>query len=187
MNNILDSVQQLHRVVESPNGEIQYCKSISINKNNTEVEYNRNNVLDSAIRLQYKALLVRLLCLIDFTMNLIIFISDPFIIYISLVSIAGFYSTFTYNRSDLIAYLIYQYLQTISKIIILIFYILLAYEIKPSIIEKNNTILNFSIENTVIISLYVITQIYINYFIQKFYNLLPKIPLTRQESIYLIV
>lgn len=211
MNNTLDSVQQLHSVIESPDGEIQYCKPISINKNNpyrnapldnisqnnTQVEcdgntiYIPNNVLDSAIRLQYKAQLVRLLCLIDFTMNLIISLSTYygafFSMIISIVSITGYYSTFTYNRSGLIAYLIYQYLQTISKIIILIFYILLAYEIKPSIIEKNNIIVNYSTENTVIISLYVISQIYINYFIQQFYNLLPNIPLTRQQSIYIIV
>jgi len=198
MNNSIDSVQQLHSVVESPDGKIQYCKPISINKNNpyrnvpldnlsqnnTQVECDGNtiyiptNVLDSAIRLQYKAHLVRLLCLIDFIMNLIVSLSTYygtiFSMIISIISITGYYSTFTYNRLGLISYLVYQYLQTINKIITLIFYILLANGINPIIIEKNNIILSYSIENTVILSLYVITQIYINYFIQQFYNLLPK-------------
>lgn len=211
MNNSLDSVQQLHSVVESPDGEIQYCKPISINKNNpyrnvpldnlsqnnTQVECDGNtiyiptNVLDSAIKLQYKAQLVRLLCLIDFTMNLIVSLSTYygalFSMIISVISITGYYSTFTYSRSGLISYLVYQYLQTITKIITLIFYILLANGINPTIIEKNNIILSYSIDNTIILSLYVITQIYINYFVQQFYNLLPKIPLTSQESIYIIV
>jgi len=211
MNNSLDSVQQLHSVVESPDGEIQYCKPISINKNNpyrnvpldnlsqnnTQVECDGNtiyiptNVLDSAIKLQYKAQLVRLLCLIDFIMNLIVSLSTYygafFSMIISVISITGYYSTFTYSRSGLISYLVYQYLQTITKIITLIFYILLANGINPTIIEKNNIILSYSIDNTVILSLYVITQIYINYFVQQFYNLLPKIPLTSQESIYIIV
>lgn len=211
MNNSLDSVQQLHSVVESPDGEIQYCKPISINKNNpyrdvpldnlsqnnTQVECDGNtiyiptNVLDSAIKLQYKAQLVRLLCLIDFTMNLIVSLSTYygafFSMIISVISITGYYSTFTYSRSGLISYLVYQYLQTITKIITLIFYILLANGINPTIIEKNNIILSYSIDNTIILSLYVITQIYINYFVQQFYNLLPKIPLTSQESIYIII
>lgn len=211
MNNSLDSVQQLHSVVESPDGEIQYCKPISINKNNpyrnvpldnlsqnnTQVECDGNtiyiptNVLDSAIKLQYKAQLVRLLCLIDFTMNLIVSLSTYygafFSMIISVISITGYYSTFTYSRSGLISYLVYQYLQTITKIITLIFYILLANGINPTIIEKNNIILSYSIDNTIILSLYVITQIYINYFVQQFYNLLPKIPLTSHESIYIIV
>lgn len=211
MNNSLDSVQQLHSVVESPDGEIQYCKPISINKNNpyrnvpldnlsqnnTQVECDGNtiyiptNVLDSAIKLQYKAQLVRLLCLIDFTMNLIVSLSTYygafFSMIISVISITGYYSTFTYSKSGLISYLVYQYLQTITKIITLIFYILLANGINPTIIEKNNIILSYSIDNTIILSLYVITQIYINYFVQQFYNLLPKIPLTSQESIYIIV
>lgn len=211
MNNSLDSVQQLHSVVESPDGEIQYCKPISINKNNpyrnvpldnlsqnnTQVECDGNiiyiptNVLDSAIKLQYKAQLVRLLCLIDFTMNLIVSLSTYygafFSMIISVISITGYYSTFTYSRSGLISYLVYQYLQTITKIITLIFYILLANGINPTIIEKNNIILSYSIDNTIILSLYVITQIYINYFVQQFYNLLPKIPLTSQEFIYIIV
>ena len=211
MNNSLDSVQQLHSVVESPDGEIQYCKPISINKNNpyrnvpidnlsqnnTQVECDGNtiyiptNVLDSAIKLQYKAQLVRLLCLIDFIMNLIVSLSTYygafFSMIISVISITGYYSTFTYSRSGLISYLVYQYLQTITKIITLIFYILLANGINPTIIEKNNIILSYSIDNTIILSLYVITQIYINYFVQQFYNLLPKIPLTSQESIYIIV
>lgn len=211
MNNSLDSVQQLHSVVESPDGEIQYCKPISINKNNpyqnvpldnlsqnnTQVECDGNtiyiptNVLDSTIKLQYKAQLVRLLCLIDFTMNLIVSLSTYygafFSMIISVISITGYYSTFTYSRSGLISYLVYQYLQTITKIITLIFYILLANGINPTIIEKNNIILSYSIDNTIILSLYVITQIYINYFVQQFYNFLPKIPLTSQESIYIIV
>ena len=211
MNNSLDSVQQLHSVVESPDGEIQYCKPISINKNNpyrnvpldnlsqnnTQVECDGNtiyiptNVLDSAIKLQYKAQLVRLLCLLDFFINIFISLTTYygtfFRILISIISITGYYSTFTYNKSGLISYLIYQYVQTIYKIVYLIFYILTAYNVRSIYLKNTDIIVSFSIENTIILSLYLLTQIYITYFIQQFYNLLPKKSIHNREAIYIIV
>lgn len=210
MNNNLESTPQLPSVIESPDGEIQYCKPISINKNNpyrntpldnsnnnTQVECDGNiiyiptNVIQNAVKLQYKAIFVRFFCLVDFIINMFIsfttYYGTLFSILISIISITGYYSTFTYNKSGLISYLIYQYIQTIYKIVYLIFYILAACNIRTINIKNNDIIMSFSIHNTIIISLYLLSQIYITYFIQSFYNLLPKKYIHNQQSIYLIV
>ena len=210
MTNNLESTPQLPSVIESPDGEIQYCKPISINKNNpyrntpldnsnnnTQVECDGNtiyiptNVIQNAVRLQRKAIFVRLFCLFDFVINIFIsfatYYTSFFSIFISIISITGYYSTFTYNKRGLISYLIYQYIQTIYKIVYLIFYILTAYNIRSIYLKNTGIILSFSIENTIILSLYLLSQIYITYFIQQFYNLLPKNSIQNQQSIYLIV
>lgn len=209
MTNNLESTPQLHSVIESPDGEIQYCKPISINKNNpyintplnnsnnTQVECDGNiiyiptNVIHSAVRLQRKAIFVRFFCLLDFVINIFIsfttYYTSFFSIFISIISITGYYSTFTYNKRGLIYYLIYQYLLTIYKIVYIIFYILAAYNIRSIYLNNTDIILSFSIDNTILLSLFLLTQIYITYFIQQFYNLLPKISVENQQSIYLIV
>lgn len=209
MTNNLESTPQLPSVIESPDGEIQYCKPISINKNNpyrntpldnsnnTQVECDGNiiyiptNVIQNAVRLQRKAIFVRLFCLFDFVINIFIsfatYYTSFFSIFISIISITGYYSTFTYNKRGLISYLIYQYIQAIYKIVYLIFYILTAYNIRSIYLKNTGIILSFSIENTIILSLYLLSQIYITYFIQQFYNLLPKNSIQNQQSIYLIV
>jgi len=209
MTNNLESTPQLHSVIESPDGEIQYCKPISINKNNpyintplnnsnnTQVECDGNiiyiptNVIHNAVRLQRKAIIVRFFCLLDFVINIFIsfttYYTSFFSIFISIISITGYYSTFTYNKCGLIYYLIYQYLLTIYKIVYIIFYILAAYNIRCIYLNNTDIILSFSIDNTILLSLFLLTQIYITYFIQQFYNLIPKISVENQQSIYLIV
>ena len=134
-------------VIESPDGEIQYCQPISINKNNPYLQYQNNQYSNNfreietdgrivsistetaryAINLQNKAGIVRFLCLLDFFINFITLFNFYYIsVYcfiFAIISLLGYYSTYTFNRNGLIGYLIYQYIQTIYKLVAFILYI----------------------------------------------------------------
>ena len=132
-----------HAAVELPNGEIQYCKPVSINRNNPylaqpingdntpdyrEIECNGETItihvnnLTYALNLQCKAQVVRFLCLVDFVMNIFIAMStyygSLYSMIIACISLVGYYSTFTFSRKGLITYLLYQYIQTLCKLIV---------------------------------------------------------------------
>jgi hypothetical protein len=188
-------------VIESPDGEIQYYTE-SINKHNPyiqrsiideengieyqEIECNGQRILIAAsdlkraLELECKSTVIRLLCLIDFVMNLLIvfysYYPEICSILISLISLSGYIATTTYNKSGLILYLLYQYLQTISKIIVLGFYIIAT--ISPQVlIDLNRKGFDLTMplpSNIGFFSLAVIGQIYINVYIQKFYYMLPR-------------
>jgi len=188
-----------HAAVELPDGEIQYCKPVSINRNNPylaqplnvdntqdyrEVECNGETItihidnLTHALNLQCKAHIVRFLCLVDFIMNIIIAISTYYGSFYSMIvaciSLVGYYSTFTFSRKGLITYLLYQYIQSLCKLIVLGLYIALLSGWNPPELKNNKyLIINISPTYSVILTLSVLGQIYINYFIQHFYNLLP--------------
>ena len=172
-------------VIESPDGKIQYCKPILI----SAIEYNQNNDIIKkdcnrySINLEYQTHLVRLLCLCDLITGILIsYYNIPFSILISIISLNGFFSTYTYNQSGLFSYLIFQYIQTIYKIMCLLCYIEFnSLNIENNSINNNSIInsininndtilLSDFINNTIILSMYVFSQIYITYFIQYYYN-----------------
>ena len=187
-----------HTTVELPDGEIQYCKPVSINRNNPYLEqpfYDDNQdyrevmcngeiiiipeiTITDALNLQYKAKLVRFLCFLDFIMNLFISVSSYYgslyCIIVAVISLVGYYSTFTFSKKGLITYLLYQYIQTICKLVVFGVYIALISGLSP-IELKNNKYLVIDINPTysIILTLSTLGQIYINYFVQHFYNLLP--------------
>jgi hypothetical protein len=188
-----------HSAVEQPDGEIQYGKPISINKQNPYLDEPINNdnnqdyreiecdgeiitihvtTLNKALNLQGKAHVVRFLCLIDFTMNLLIALNiyyhSLYSFGIAAISLIGYHSTFTYSRTELITYLLYQYCHSLFKILGVGFYIAVAagwntFEL------KNNT--HISIEVTpsyiILLSISMFGQLYITDYIRIFYNLLP--------------
>ena len=192
-------MQPTHGVIQSPNGEIQYYHSINNKYNpylkNTSLheqedyEYRviTNNGeritilatdLTRAVHLECKASIIRLFCALDFITNLYFtlntYYAAIFSSIIALISIMGYYSTITYDRNALIAYLIYQYLQTISRLTLLGFYI--ASIIIPKFqeqINKKHVLLEATGANLTIILFGTIGQIYITYFVQNFYNILP--------------
>jgi len=188
-----------HTAVELPDGDIQYCKPVSINRNNPylsqplndddtqdyrEVECNGEIItvhagtLTNALNLQCKAQVVRFLCLLDFVMNIFIALStyygSLYSMIVAGVSLVGYYSTFTFSRKGLITYLFYQYTQTLCKLVVMGVYIALISGWNPPEL-KNNKYLIISVSPTysVVLTLSVLGQIYINYFVQHFYNLLP--------------
>ena len=145
---------------------------------NGEVITIQATALANAINLQYKAQLVRFLCFLDFIMNLFISMSSYYgsiyCIIVAGISLVGYYSTFTFSKKGLITYLLYQYVQTMCKLIVFGVYIALISGWSPPEL-KNNKYLVIDITPTysIILSLSVLGQIYINYFVQHFYNLLP--------------
>lgn len=208
-NNQTEVVTLHHNVIEQPDGEIQYCNPVSINKHNPyisqpinndnsqdyrEVEYNGEIImihataLTNALNLQYKAQLVRFMCFLDFMINLVIalttYYAPLYSFSIAIISLIGYYSTFTYSRTELITYLVYQYCHSLFKLIILGFYIAAATGWNTLEI-KNTTYLTIDITSTYIILLSISTfgQIYITYFIQQFYNLLPPKAIERSDQV----
>jgi len=198
-----------HTAVELPDGEIQYCKPVSINRNNPylsqplnddngqdyqEVECNgeiitiHRTALANALNLQCKAYLVRVLCFLDFTMNLFISLSTYYgSIYctiVAIISLVGYYSTFTFSRKGLITYLLYQYVQTLCKFIVLGLYIALISGWNPPELKNNKyLIIDVTPKYAVVLSLSVVGQVYINYFIQHFYNLLPPRAIQQEDQV----
>ena len=62
--------------------------------------------LTNALNLQYKAQLVRFMCFLDFMINLVIalttYYAPLYSFSIAIISLIGYYSTFTYSRTELI-------------------------------------------------------------------------------------
>jgi hypothetical protein len=198
-----------HTAVELPDGEIQYCKPISINRNNPylsqplnddntqdyrEVECNgeiitiRTDTLTNALNLQCKGQVVRFLCLLDFVMNVLIAMSTYYgSLYSAIVagiSLVGYYSTFTFSRKGLITYLLYQYVQTLCKFTVLGLYIALISGWNPPELKNNKyLIIDVTPKYALILSLSVVGQVYINYFVQHFYNLLPPRAIRQEDQV----
>ena len=201
------SVPQSDGVIQSPDGSIQYYTSTPIkNKNNPylyksivdDIESNIDSVdtyrpiecdgeiililesnLDRAINLEYNASIVRLLCSLEFCMNLLVAFSTPYLamssIVVSLISLSGYYATYTYSRLGLLCYVVYQYIQTFGKITFLSLYIASAVsnEFKKQL-NKNSIIIFYPTSGHIfILSLLTLGQIYITAYIQHFYYLLP--------------
>ena len=117
-------MQPTHGVIQSPNGDIQYYHSIN-NKNNPyikntslyqqencdyrEIESNTEGFtilvtdLTRAVHLECQASIIRLLCAIDFIINLYItlniYYAAIFSSIIALISAMGYWSTITYNKT----------------------------------------------------------------------------------------
>ena len=190
-----------HGVIQSPGGEIQYYTKSINNKHNpylhqssldeeNGIEYgeiicNGETILipiedlNRALNLEYKAIIVRLLCLLDFFMNIMVTSNVINVVLasaiVATISLYGYFSTFRYDRGGIIMYLIYQYIQSLSKLTYSGFFI--AYSISPPfknlIIKEKFHMIPVTPVNITMIVLGVITQLYITYFIQNFYNILP--------------
>ena len=162
--------------------------------------------INNAFLLEYKAKIVIYLCLFDFVINIYIsfscYYTSLFSTLIATISLMGYSSSITYNRKGLILYLMYHYLQSISKIAICIMYILYTISYNEiveddnvaitiidlreddigTIITMNNTmyieIIQFteqlSIQNVCILIMATTVEVYITSLIQKFYNFMPK-------------
>lgn len=187
-------------VVQAPDGEIQYFTK-SLNKHNPyihqssnheennieyrEIECNGQRILiaagdlEKALEIECRATGIKLLCILDFVINLLVIFNsyNPglYCIIVSLVSLYGFIVTATYNKNGLILYLIYQYFQTIIKLMTIGFYIMIYinHQILIDLNKNNFTIASPSLLTFGFYCFATFGQIYIVIFIQKFYYLLP--------------
>ena len=135
--------------------------------------YVPNDLLIKAKQLEKRNCTIKFICLCDLFMSMYYYYLNFFIgLFLSTISFSGYMSTLYYKKSLLFCYLIYQYLQTIGRFSNIFLYI--------SYIDNNttnNTLVviktgNDSI-NIVILILLFISQIFITYFVQEYYNLLP--------------
>lgn len=198
----VSTVLPIQGAIQSPGGEIQYFTTTIKNKHNpylhqsaldeengteyTEIECNGERILiptsavQSAITLEWNASIVRFLCLLDFIINIFItFSTDYSILYtltISIISLSGYFATRSYSRSGLICYLIYQYIQSFGKLTLTVIYIAAtsSQQIYNGMRKSNTILLKPSIENIIMLIISTFGQIYITYFIQNFYNMLPR-------------
>lgn len=192
----LKTVNSLSGIIKSPDGDLQYftypqIKNINnpyLNKSilhDEETGTENREVLciilftrdiEKALQLECTATVVRFICLLDFIINIFIIINTHYILgfFIALISMSGYISTIIFNRHTLIFYLFYQYIQNISKFILMIIYIIArsSYSFRIKLQRENIIILNPSSENIIILFFIFSGQIYITYIVQNFYNIL---------------
>ena len=85
------------------------------------------DIVQQALQLQRKAYIVKFIAIIDLVSNIIYGLYGYFMyIIFTICSGCGYASTVTYNRSLLLFYLIYQYLQIAFKFFNFILFIVLA-------------------------------------------------------------
>ena len=166
-----------------------------------EVECNGDRIIilaqdiDRALQLECNAMVIRFICLLDFIINVFFILNTYYVrgffifntyyvtgFFIAIISMCGYFSTITYNRRGLIGYLIYKYLQSIGKLILLTMYITAAtsQQFRITLQKENIQNLNPTPENIIILSGISLGQIYITYFVQRFYNRLKGTPLRPQ-------
>ena len=155
--------------------------------NYVEVECNGETILilesdfNRAVKLEWNANMVRCICMLDFIINLFVALGTYYteisriILYIlALISITGYCSTFTYSRSGLILYLVYQYMQSFNKIVLSGVYLAASSnKFKEQLENYKIVYLNITPENIILLLIATLGQIYITCFVQRFYNLLP--------------
>ena len=163
--------------------------------------------INNALLLERKAIIVRYFCLFDLVINIYISLScyyaSLFSTLIATISLMGYTSTITYNKKGLILYLMYHYLQSISKIAIFTMYIFynssynssydeivvddtasltiidLREDGPGSTITTNYTqfmyveIIQLTTQNACILIMATAVEVYITSLIQKFYNFMP--------------
>ena len=194
----------LSGVVLAPYGDLQYYTTSQIkNKNNPylhksilndeesgqeyrEIELDGEYItilgddINNAIQLECNAILIRFLCLADFIINIFFIINSYYIFgfFVAIISMSGYFSTITYNKQGLIGYIIYQYFQSICKFGLTTFYIVSfathKYKYIIQLEEEYYIVLNPTRQKICLLSLSLFAQIYITYFIQRFYYLLKK-------------
>ena len=134
-----------------------------------------SDLIDKAIEIEKMACPVKIICICDIFMNSYYFFISPIMGGIlCLISINGYLATIYYKRSLMFCYLMYQYLQVCGRTANLI--IGIDYASKPiSNTTDNNTIVEFynPVVSPILLGVMLLFQIYIAYFVTKFYKLLP--------------
>lgn len=114
-----------------------------------------------ALELEKRSQTIRFLCILDFFINTLTFVAYGYLggLFISMISMMGYYGTLKYRRFLLIGYLIYQILLTFSRVGVIV-YLVYTHETQDVALMVMLTIL-------------AVTQGVITNFVWKFYNMLP--------------
>lgn len=139
-------------VVENPDGPI-YIANPEQNEASEERINIHEEMLMRALEYDQEASIARGITMIDFIINMmnLWFFFQPMFGILAIVAFAGYKGVQTYNRGLLLMYLIYQYLLTIGKCVIIVL-----------VIDNKGSITFISIATLI--------QMWITYSIQKFYN-----------------
>lgn len=139
-------------VVENPDGPI-YIANPEQNEASEERINIHEEMLIRSLEYDQEASIARGITMIDFIINMmnLWFFFQPMFGILAIVAFAGYKGVQTYNRGLLLMYLIYQYLLTIGKCVIIVL-----------VIDNKGSITFISIATLI--------QMWITYSIQKFYN-----------------
>lgn len=139
-------------VVENPDGPI-YIANPEQNEASEERINIHEEMLIRSLEYDQEASIARGITMIDFIINMmnLWFFFQPMFGILAIVAFAGYKGVQTYNRGLLLMYLIYQYLLTIGKCVIIVL-----------VIDNKGSITFISIATLI--------QMWITYCIQKFYN-----------------
>ena len=150
-----------------------------------------NETFVKALELEKITCNVRVICICDVFMSIYYFDVNFILgIFSFLVSFNGYLSTINYKTSYLACYLWYQYVQLLIRFIYLLY--VFAYYLDSNSIhsQENNTIatdknvtttftgikifaFNIAVFDCILVTCMFIMQIFITYYVQRFYRLLP--------------
>ena len=136
-----------------------------------------SDLINKAIQVEKLTCPVKVICICDIFMNIYYFFVNPIICgVLCIVSINGYLATIYYKRSLMFCYLIYQYLQVCGRLTTLV--IAIDYAVQPvsnTTTTTNNTMVALynPVVSPILLGVMLLLQIYIAYFVTKFYKLLP--------------
>ena len=205
--------QDLESVIESPDGSLSYLKPenphiynkynpyINLNNNNnnnnylessnySEIVFNNNLIpinsefINLAIEIEYLSFYARIITMLDYFTNLIIFFLNYYYsfynLFLLVISFIGYISTYTFDKKGLLIYLLYQYFQSLIKIYLSLIITLYYIQYNKNITYDSINVLNENLKiysnkelNYSIIYINTFFQIYITYFLHKFYKKIP--------------
>lgn len=152
------------------------CKTIKI-ANSTFSLMVSDELYEKIIKLEHMDCYVKFICMADFILNLFYFLYGYYYaVILAFISLYGYYSTISHKKHMLCAYLYYQYMLTIGKILQ---FILCCFLLNKDFREKFEEtypliyIPNHVISLFVYSSFLLLCQLYITAYINRYYNLLP--------------
>jgi len=149
------------------------------------------DIMDKAIKLEEMKCSIQFICLCDLFMSFYYYYLNFLLgIFLSLISFNGYLSTIYYKKSLLTCYLAYQHVQVVGRAANLIYFFVVILPNQNAVIinsaNSNGTISNGTIisetiineiSNPVMLCIILVSlllmQIYITYYVTKFYKFLP--------------
>ena len=134
-----------------------------------------SDLIHKAVEIEKMICPVKVICICDLCMNTYYFFINPIIGgFLCLISFNGYLATIYYKRSLLFCYVVYQYLQVGGRLATFILSIEYANYVNSNSTGNNTVVIFYNpVVSPVFIGIMLLFQIYIAYFITKFYKLLP--------------
>ena len=142
------------------------------------------DIMDKAIKIEQMKCPIQFICLCDLFMSFYYYYLNFFLgIFLSLISLNGYLSTVYYKKSLLSCYLGYQYIQVVGRGANLVYFFILITPNQNVITDNASDAKNQTVHTSLIISNHAemgillgalfFMQMYIAYYVTKFYKYLP--------------